>query len=145
MTKQSAERDRSVGIVYDGIAAITRRAAARSRRLAAPLSFVEHSLLSFIGTTPGCRATDVAASFHLNRSTVSRQVAALFALDLVEYAADDASPGRGRVLQMTEHGRAQLQASADVQREALQARLSGWSDGDIDKFAAMLSRFNETD
>ncbi len=145
MPKQSVARARNVATVFDELTAITRRTAARFRRGAAPLSFVDHSMLSFIVHTPRCRATDIAAGFHLNRSTVSRQLAELLELGLVDYAPEDGLPGRGRVLQVTPEGRQQLANSAEAQRRALQQRLEDWSDAEIAALAELLTRFNATE
>lgn len=135
-------RDNQLQSVYENLQTVTRRASARSRRLSEPLTFVEHSLVRFIADTPGTRATDIAAAFQLNRSTVSRQVNSLIELGLVDYGAAGEEPGRGRVLGLTDRGRAQLASSADAQRSVLSERLAGWSDGDVAAFAAMLERFN---
>ncbi|WP_427018515.1 MarR family winged helix-turn-helix transcriptional regulator [Pseudarthrobacter sp. P1] len=137
-------RDDDLQAVYEHLLTVTRRGSARSRRLSEPLSFVEHSLVRFVASRPGVRATDIAAAFALNRSTVSRQVNTLIELGLVAYATSGAEePGRGRVLGLTEHGRAQLANSAAAQRAVLTERLNGWSDADVAAFAAMLARFNE--
>lgn len=141
MPQQSVARAHTIDLVFDELTAITRRATARSRRLAAPLSYVEHSMLTFISTTPGCRATDVATSFHLNRSTVSRQLASLLELGLVQYEPLKAG-GRGRALELTDAGVTALSKSLSVQREALQSRLESWSDTDVAALGALLARFN---
>ncbi|WP_022881433.1 MarR family winged helix-turn-helix transcriptional regulator [Gryllotalpicola ginsengisoli] len=144
--KPKAARSELLGQIFEEISVITRRSTARARRLAAPLTFVEHSLLQFIGSTPGCRATDIAASFHLNRSTVSRQVAGLFELGLVEYAphTEDVRQ-RGRELRLTEHGKAQLNAAQEAQRTAMFDRLADWSDAEVAEFAELLARYNKNE
>ncbi|MCL2515962.1 MAG: MarR family winged helix-turn-helix transcriptional regulator [Microbacteriaceae bacterium] len=129
--------------IFEEMNVITRRGTARARRLAAPLTYVEHTLLQFIGATPGCRATDIATSFHLNRSTVSRQVASLLEHDLVEYAArTDESHHRGRELQLTAVGTARLASARDEQRKASFERLDEWSESELSTFAALLERYN---
>lgn len=137
------QREQDIQAVYHHMQMITRRANARSRHLAEPLSLVEHSLLRFIADAPGTRATDIADAFALNRSTVSRQVGTL--LDLGYIAYDDAESGRGRVLALTEVGAQRLEASAAVHRAALIERLEGWSEEQISSFAAALERYNVAD
>ncbi|HJX77904.1 MarR family winged helix-turn-helix transcriptional regulator [Glutamicibacter sp.] len=137
------QREIDIQSVYLHMQMITRRANARARQLAEPLSLVEHSLLRFIADTPGTRATDIAEAFALNRSTVSRQVGTL--LDLGYAAYDDAEAGRGRVLGLTDLGRERLEASAAVQRDAVNDRLTGWSEEQISSFAAALERYNLAD
>lgn len=143
MTQQDESRDTAIGSVYDQIEAIYQRAVARSRRINAPLTAVEQSLLSYIGRNPGCRATDIASAFSLNRSTVSRQLHALGDLGLViEGDDDDGQARRGRPLQVTEEGADRLDRSLAIHREAVRARLDGWSESELRHFAAALDRFN---
>ena len=132
--------------IFEEINVITRRGTARARRLAAPLSYVEHSLLQFIGSTPGCRATDIASSFHLNRSTVSRQVASLLDHGFVEYKArGEDSHHRGRELQLTQSGKDRLASARGEQRKASFERLAEWSDDELKTFAALLDRYNSNE
>lgn len=132
-----------MGSVYDQIDTIYRRAVARSRRINAPLTQVEQSLLAFIGSNPGCRATDIASAFSLNRSTVSRQVHALAELGLVVEDDDGGNqPRRGRALSVTEEGADRLRRSLAIHREAVRHRLDGWSESELTEFAAALERFN---
>ncbi|MDN3482827.1 MarR family winged helix-turn-helix transcriptional regulator [Arthrobacter sp. APC 3897] len=143
MEQQDKSRDTAVGNVYDQIDAIYRRAVARSRRINAPLTQVEQSLLAFIGSNPGCRATDIASAFSLNRSTVSRQVHALAELGLVIEGDDgDSQQRRGRALSVTEEGADRLKRSLAIHREAVRNRLEGWSEAELRDFAAALERFN---
>ncbi|MGA7205081.1 MAG: MarR family winged helix-turn-helix transcriptional regulator [Specibacter sp.] len=137
----STPRDEDIQTVFDHLHEISRRANARSRTLGEPLTFVEHSLLRFIAATPGARATDIAAAFSLNRSTVSRQVNTLIELGLVHYQVGEA--GRGRILALTDHGIAALARSAAVQHGIVTDRLSGWSDAEITSFAQALARYND--
>lgn len=140
--KEPDTRDEAVGSVYAQIDAIYRRAVARSRRINAPLTQVEHSLLGYIGAHTGCRATDIASDFSLNRSTVSRQLHALAELSLVR--ADDEEQGRrGRKLYVTPEGLRRLETSLSVHRKAVESRLEGWSETELRDFLAALQRFNE--
>ena len=133
-----------MGSIYDQIDAIYQRAVARSRRINAPLTQVEQSLLSYIGRNPGCRATDIAAAFSLNRSTVSRQLHALGDLGLVAAGEDDddGQARRGRPLHVTGEGADRLERSLAIHREAVRSRLDGWSEAELRDFAAALERFN---
>ncbi len=146
MAQQEQSRDIAVGSVYDQIDAIYRRAVARSRRINAPLTQVEQSLLAFIGSNPGCRATDIASAFSLNRSTVSRQLHALAELGLVVEGDDgDSQPRRGRALSVTNEGADRLKRSLAIHREAVRHRLDGWTESELRDFAAALERFNSAE
>jgi DNA-binding MarR family transcriptional regulator len=143
MARPKPSRAQLLDTIFEEINVITRRSTARARRLAAPLSYVEHSLLQFIGATPGCRATDIASSFHLNRSTVSRQVSALLDHGLVEYAErGDGSPLRGRELRLTTSGKSRLTSARGEQRKASFQRLADWSEDELATFAGLLDRYN---
>lgn len=136
--------DETTGIddVYAELERVSRRAVARARHRSAPLSFVEHSLVTFIATHPGCRAVDIAADFSLNRSTVSRQLAGLVELGLV--APVDGADGarRGQVLALTPRGDELLARSVDANRAALAERLEGWRPEEVAELAASLHRLN---
>ncbi|GAA4166125.1 hypothetical protein GCM10022286_30250 [Gryllotalpicola daejeonensis] len=143
MARPKSSRAQLLDTIFEEINVVTRRGTARARRLAAPLSYVEHSLLQFIGATKGCRATDIAASFHLNRSTVSRQVASLLEHGLVEYAArNQDSHHRGRELQLTDAGKSRLTSARGEQRKASFERLADWTDDELATFAELLDRYN---
>jgi DNA-binding MarR family transcriptional regulator len=143
MARPKSSRAQLLDTIFEEITVISRRSSSRSRRLAAPLTYIEHSLLQFIGSTPGCRATDIAASFHLNRSTVSRQVASLLEHGLVEYAArNEESHHRGRELKLTDTGKERLNSARGEHRKASNERLSEWSDDELKSFAQLLDRYN---
>lgn len=142
----TTSREADIRQTYGQLQEITRRSTDRSRRLSEPLTFVEHSLLRFIANTPGARATDIAAAFSLNRSTVSRQVAGLARLGLVtEQEHDGGSPARGRILALTEEGEAKLATAAAAQQGHLRDRLADWTDEEIHQFATALARYNAAD
>lgn len=127
--------------VYTELELVSRRAVARARRRSSPLTFVEHSLLDVIATEPGRRAIDLAAEFSLNRSTVSRQLAHLAELGLIQ-GDDDPEPRRGRALSVTAAGLSLLARSTEANREALAARLEGWGTADVAALAESLGRLN---
>ncbi|RKR76708.1 MarR family transcriptional regulator, partial [Frondihabitans australicus] len=103
-------RDERMEAVYAQMEAISRRAVARNRRTSAPLTVVQHTLLTFIASTPACRSIDIAQALRLNRSTISRQVGDLLELGLVEIG-DDVGSG-------AESGSAQATRGAGAERTA---------------------------
>lgn len=138
---QPAARDHVIARIGAELTTVARRGTARVRRQNEALSFVDQSLLSYIGANPGCRAVDIAAHFQLNRSTVSRQLGTLAEFGLVTTTELDAA--RGQALGLTEAGVAALNDAATALQAALTARLSTWSADELGAFAAMLSRFND--
>jgi DNA-binding MarR family transcriptional regulator len=139
-------REDRMAFVYAQMEALSRRGVARNRRTAAPLTVVQHTLLTFIAQTRDCRAIDIAQSLRLNRSTVSRQVGDLQELGLVEIATGPvAGTGRGQILQLSDRGRELLAASTRANVTELERRLADWTDAEIDDLARGLERFNSVD
>ena len=106
-------REDAIARVHRELTLVGRRGTARVRRENEALSVVDRSLLAFIDANPGCRAVDIAAHLQLNRSTVSRQLGALFGEDLVAFRDGSGAVG-----------------------------LRAWSEDDIERFAEMLERYN---
>ena len=67
----------AVETIQREMTAFARRARASAGRLHPELSLVSYTLLGHLEESGGCRATDLAAHHALDKSTVSRQVAAL--------------------------------------------------------------------
>jgi DNA-binding MarR family transcriptional regulator len=93
------DRHQHTTTVLRSLVAISRRGLADARFGETPLSVTEQSIVMAIAEQPGIRSIDIARMFRLNRSTVSRQLAALIALDIVRETPSDG--GRGRPLELT--------------------------------------------
>lgn len=132
-----------VSTILRELTAVARRGRARSRAQVPELSLVEHSILDHLHDHPGSRAADLAAWFLLDKSTVSRQLAALTRRGLLDQQPDP--EGRGKGLRLTPAGEAAIAASRESQRQALEARLAGWSAAEVRAFARALERFNRED
>ncbi|KUN63269.1 MarR family transcriptional regulator [Streptomyces canus] len=118
-----------------------RRARASAGRLHPELSLVSYTLLGHLEERDGCRATDLAAHYALDKSTVSRQVAALERTGLVE-RRQDPEDHRVQVLLLTEAGRHILGQVTVSRRAAVGERLADWSQEDLERFAGYLVRYN---
>jgi DNA-binding MarR family transcriptional regulator len=77
----------------------------------------------------------------LDKSTVSRQVAALERAGLIERRVDP-EDHRVQVLQLTEAGTRILAQVTDSRRIAFRERLADWPAADLERFAAYLVRYN---
>jgi DNA-binding MarR family transcriptional regulator len=141
---EPADRAAAIARVQDGLTTISRRGAARARRGYASLSLVDQSLVTYIGSNPGCRNVDIAAHFLLNKSTVSRQVAALIDLGLVE-VNDAGGDVRGNGLRLTDAGSTLSRTIADEVLASLTERLASWTEEDLKSFAGLIERFNAGD
>jgi DNA-binding MarR family transcriptional regulator len=118
-----------------------RRARASAGRMHPELSLVSYTLLGHLEERGGCRATDLAAHYALDKSTVSRQVAALERAGLIERRLDP-EDHRVQVLHLTETGRTLLAQVTDSRRAAFRARLADWPEEDLTRFADYLVRYN---
>ncbi|MEU9558556.1 MarR family winged helix-turn-helix transcriptional regulator [Streptomyces fumanus] len=118
-----------------------RRARASAGRMHPELSLVSYTLLGHLEERGGCRATDLAAHYALDKSTVSRQVAGLERAGLVERRPDP-DDARVQVLDLTETGRNILAQVTVSRRAAFRERLADWPEEDLVRFAAYLERYN---
>ncbi|MCB5909369.1 MarR family winged helix-turn-helix transcriptional regulator [Streptomyces pinistramenti] len=136
-----AHRDDSVETIQQELTAFARRARATAARIHPELSLVSYTLLAHLDDQQGCRATDLAAHYLLDKSTVSRQIAALERLGFVERRLDPADH-RVQVLHPTEEGAQVLANASNSRRQAFHERLADWSEADLDRFALYLLRYN---
>ncbi|WP_416971133.1 MarR family winged helix-turn-helix transcriptional regulator [Streptomyces sp. 4F14] len=123
--------------------AFARRARASAGRLHPELTLVSYTLLGHLEEDEGGRATDLAAYYGLDKSTISRQVTALERAGLVERRPDPADL-RVQGLYLTDAGRRILAQVTESRRDAFRERLDGWEAGDLERFAAYLVRYNAT-
>ncbi|MDI5964305.1 MarR family transcriptional regulator [Streptomyces sp. SL13] len=136
------EREETVETIQRELTAFSRRARAAAARMHPELSLVSFTLLAHLAEQRGCRATDLAAHYMLDKSTVSRQVAALEHLGFVERRPDP-DDQRVQALHPTPAGDEVLAAATARRQAAFQRRLSDWAEDDLDRFATYLVRFNE--
>ncbi|WP_434098636.1 MarR family winged helix-turn-helix transcriptional regulator [Streptomyces mirabilis] len=121
--------------------AFARRARASAGRMHPELSLVSYTLLGHLEESGSCRATDLAAHYALDKSTVSRQVSALERAGLIERRVDP-EDHRVQVLQLTEAGTRILAQVTESRRIAFRERLADWPTADLERFAAYLVRYN---
>lgn len=135
-------RDESVETIQRELTAFARRARATAARVHPELSLVSFTLLAHLQEQQGCRATDLAAHYMLDKSTVSRQVAALEKLGYVERRPDP-DDQRVHVLHPTAAGHQALEAAHTRRRTLLKERLADWPEEDLARFADYLVRYTE--
>jgi DNA-binding MarR family transcriptional regulator len=97
-------------------------------------------LLHLVGVGP-LRAADVVERTGLDKSTVSRQIARLMELGLVERVVDP-SDGRARLVQLTEVGARRLEKVRADRRAQLRATFTTWPTAEITEFARLLGKLN---
>ncbi|WUH92159.1 MarR family transcriptional regulator [Streptomyces sp. NBC_00433] len=134
-------RESSLDTVQRELTAFARRARATAARMHPELSLVAYTILAHLEEQQGCRATDLAAHYLLDKSTVSRQVASLEKLGFIERRVDE-SDHRVQVLHLAPGGIEILAAARARRQESIQARLSDWDPEDLERFARYLVRYN---
>ncbi|MFE7033319.1 MarR family winged helix-turn-helix transcriptional regulator [Streptomyces sp. NPDC057621] len=133
--------DIAIETIHHEMTAFARRARASAGRLHPELSLVSYTLLGHLEERGGCRATDLAAHYALDKSTVSRQVSALEGAGLIERRSDPQDQ-RVQVLHLTAAGTEILAQVTASRRVAFRERLSGWPEEDLRRFAGYLQRYN---
>ncbi|MEU2336771.1 MarR family winged helix-turn-helix transcriptional regulator [Streptomyces sp. NPDC013172] len=131
----------AVETIQREMTAFARRARASAGRMHPELSLVSYTLLGHLEESGGCRATDLAAHYALDKSTVSRQVAALERTGLIERRLDP-EDHRVQVLDLTQAGQDILAQVTHSRRTAFRERLADWPEEDLVRFAGYLERYN---
>jgi DNA-binding MarR family transcriptional regulator len=88
------------------------------------------------------RAGALAEAVHSDPSTVSRQVAHLVQLGLVERVADPAD-GRATLLVATDEGRRVFEENRQMRNRRIAGLIAQWGDDDRRTFARLLTRFTD--
>ncbi len=135
-------RQSSLNSIQRELTAFARRARATAARMHPDLSLVSYTILAHLEEQQGCRATDLAAHYLLDKSTVSRQVAALERLEYIERRTDPTDQ-RVQVLHLAPKGVEVLTAAQLNRRAAFDQRLADWEPADLERFAAYLRRYNQ--
>ncbi|MER5612667.1 MarR family winged helix-turn-helix transcriptional regulator [Streptomyces sp. NPDC002215] len=135
------EREESLDVIQRELTAFARRARAAAARLHPELPLVSYTLLAHIEDRHGCRATDLASHYMLDKSTVSRQIATLEKMGLVERHPDP-DDHRIQVLHPTAAGTQALASTQASRRTAYRERLADWTEEDLARFAEYLLRYN---
>ncbi|GEO27585.1 putative HTH-type transcriptional regulator YxaD [Alicyclobacillus acidoterrestris] len=138
------ERD-NIDVIQYEVALLVRRAMAFSalhQQLGA-LDRPSYLLLRQLKESGAVGLKDLADIHHLDRSTISRQVAALQAKGLVRRIPDPID-GRMSAFEITARGLERLNKTMEIRHGRYAALLASWSDEDLAKFGEFLSRLNRT-
>ena len=127
------------------IGLLLRRSRAISARLAGELhpdlDGAAYGLLALLKDAGPLRASDLVLRLGLDKSTVSRQVASLVALGLVDRTADP-DDGRAQVLTPSAEGAARLARIREARRARWEEDLADWPAEDVATLGALLARLN---
>jgi len=101
------------------------------------------TLSDLAATMPGgVRASDVAEALRLHKSTMSRNLAVLERLGLVQRETSE-QDARALDLSLTPSGRTSLDAAISARRQRLSDALGRWSTQDVDDLARLLAHLND--
>jgi DNA-binding MarR family transcriptional regulator len=100
-----------------------------------------YAILARLHDTGPLRPGALAAHFHLDASTISRQVASLEQAGLIT-REPDAEDRRACRLRLTGHGRTVLTTTRAERRGVVRELLQSWSPEDLATFASLLAAFN---
>ena len=134
-------RDVTIDTIQRELTAFARRARTKAAQLHPELSLVTYSILDHIKERGGCRSTDLACHFMLDKSTVSRQIAMLDRNGLILREADP-EDHRGQILRPSEHGLQLLEHAHEQRRASYTRRFTDWDDDDLERLAGYLERYN---
>ena len=130
--------EREIGLMLRRSRAISSRL---SSELHPDLDGAGYGLLALLEDAGPLRASDLVARLGLDKSTVSRQVANLVDLGLVDRTADPVD-GRAQVLTPSPEGSARLTRIRDARRARWESDLSDWPADDVDRLGELLHRLN---
>lgn len=100
-----------------------------------------YATLAYIARRPGVRASAVADDFGVGRATISRQLARLTELGLVERRPDP-DDQRGQLLALTPEGTERLDRARGARGGFLREALDRWGEDDLRHLAEQLARLN---
>ncbi|MBE7702047.1 MarR family transcriptional regulator [Oerskovia sp. Sa1BUA8] len=125
---------------------LTRRAGssanAMAKRIHPDLDASAYPLLAHIWANPGVRGSDLAQQFGVGRATISRQLARLESVGLVDREVDP-EDSRGQVITLTEAGATLLRTTHERRVDSISQALSDWSSEDVAALAGLLHRYSE--
>lgn len=132
------ELEREIGLLLRRSRAISSRLAGQ---LHPDLDGAAFGLLALLQDAGPLRASDLVVRLGLDKSTVSRQVASLVGLGLVDRSADP-DDGRAQVLTPSAEGASRLAQIRDARRERWEADMRDWPAEDVARLAELLHRLN---
>lgn len=142
MTEQPTD---AVARIESELGLLLRRARASAERLARQvhpdLEPSAYPLLAWIEREPDVRASELADHIGVGRATMSRQLARLEQIGLIERRPDP-DDSRGQHIRVTAEGAERVAVARDARRAYLIRALESWGDGDQALLADQLERLN---
>jgi len=102
-----------------------------------------YGLLLWLRRSGSIRLTELAARLGVGKGTLSRQINALEVLGLV-YRDPDPTDRRAAQITFTEEGQRRFDAARSARVGELLRTLNDWPAQDVEDFARLLGRFNDS-
>jgi DNA-binding MarR family transcriptional regulator len=145
--ESEAARDAYALEIEEGVAVLYRASKARVKRLVDHLDpemqTAGYLVLRYVMAHEPIRAGDVAAGLSMDKSAVSRQLTALRESGLIE-AQPDPEDGRASLVVSSGKANARLDEFRVELKNDYRRVLSSWDAADIEAFARLLNKFNES-
>jgi DNA-binding MarR family transcriptional regulator len=140
------DRDEATADVEAAVTELFRWGRTWGKRLAErfdpPLPPLAFAILHYVNQHAPVRSNDIVGFFGMDKGAVSRQIASLRELGLLDATAD-VDDRRATLLAPTARATAAFSAFRDETRREYQNLLDGWSTGELRGFADQLTQFNK--
>lgn len=154
MNDMTAERhdpnpsvDTAIQALEQQLSMLWRRARSNSykvaRRVHPDMEPAAYGLLVILQREGSMRLTELAASIGVGKPSVSRQIAMLEQLGLVQKTADPLD-GRAQSITLTPDGSRQLSTAQAARKEAFHHLMEDWKVDDITSLGSLIAQLNET-
>ncbi|MCQ1954833.1 MarR family winged helix-turn-helix transcriptional regulator [Arthrobacter sp. zg-Y238] len=139
------DKDTAIEDLEQELSVLWRRARASSHRIAREvhpeMEPSAYGLMVLLHQQGPMRLTDLAAAVGVGKPSLSRQVAMLQALGLVEKHADP-EDGRAQPINLTEVGAARLEGTATARKEHFRRTWTGWEAEELHTLVRLLHKLN---
>ncbi len=132
--------ERELGVL---LRRVRRALGARAAMIHPDLQAAGYLMLAYVVEEGPQRSSAIAERLDIDKGAVSRQVQQLVELGLLERTTDPAD-GRASILTVTATGRARHDQVVELRRQWFDERLGEWDDRELQQFADLLGRYNES-
>ncbi|WP_372699083.1 MarR family winged helix-turn-helix transcriptional regulator [Arthrobacter sp. JSM 101049] len=102
-----------------------------------------YKVLTLLNHSAGRQQVELAEELQADKAMMSRTIKQMAAFGLVTCASDPAD-GRAKLVSITDAARERYEQSIAESRKLLHGRLSTWGQDEVERFAELLARLNET-
>ena len=142
-----ADTDAAIEALEQQLSMLWRRARSNSykvaRRVHPDMEPAAYGLLVILQREGSMRLTDIAASVGVGKPSVSRQIAMLEQLGLVQKEADPLD-GRAQAISLTAAGTHQLVTAQTARKQAFHELMEDWDVADLTRLGTLIAQLNDT-